>query len=111
MTSPTAARGMDRPSSWAASPVICKRMLTADTTEFYAGGRIQEVACWAHTRRYWWEARTTDPRRAHHALGEIARLYQIEATCADLDDEKRRTIRQTHALPILSELAAWLQEQ
>jgi transposase len=31
----------------------------------YAGGDVIEVACMAHCRRYWWEARNTDSRRAH----------------------------------------------
>ena len=66
----------------------------------YAGGRVREVACWSHTRRYWWEARTTDARRAHHALGAIARLYQLETTFAELPADERRAARQEHALPI-----------
>jgi transposase len=77
----------------------------------YAGGRIHEVACWSHTRRYWWEARTTDARRAHHALGVIARLYQLEATFAELSHEERRAARQERAAPILAEFRVWLDEQ
>jgi transposase len=77
----------------------------------YAGGRIHEVACWSHTRRYWWEARTTDARRAHHALGVIARLYQLEATFAELSHEERRAAREERAAPILAEFRAWLDEQ
>lgn len=87
----------------------------------YTGSRgaILEVACWAHARRYWWEARTSDPPRAHHALGAIARLYQIEsqlaACCAKLVPEQRASRiaegRQEHALPILKTLRTWLDEQ
>jgi transposase len=77
----------------------------------YSGGKVREVACWAHTRRYWWEARTTDARRAHHALGVIARLYQLEATFAELSSEERGAARQEHAAPILAEFRIWLDEQ
>src|SRR5690606_16514039 len=37
----------------------------------YVGGDVIEVACWAHARRKWFEARNTDPARAHHALALI----------------------------------------
>jgi transposase len=77
----------------------------------YTGGKVQEVACWAHTRRHWWEARTTDSRRAHHALGVIARLYQLEALLADLSPDERRAARQERAAPILAEFRVWLDEQ
>jgi transposase len=77
----------------------------------YAGGQVVEVACWAHARRHWWEARTTDPRRAHHALGAIARLYQLEELLKNLADEDRQAARQERAQPILAELRAWLDEQ
>lgn len=74
-------------------------------------GAIVEVACWAHARRYWFEARTTDPQRAHHALGVIARLYQVETACAGQTSAERYAARQAHALPLLTEFGAWLDEQ
>lgn len=77
----------------------------------YAGGQVIEVACWAHARRHWWEARTTDPRRAHHALGAIARLYQLESLLTNLSDDERQAARQEQAAPILTELREWLDEQ
>lgn len=77
----------------------------------YAGGQVVEVACWAHARRHWWEARTTDPRRAHHALGAIARLYQLESLLTNLSEQERQAARQERAAPILAEFRAWLDEQ
>lgn len=73
--------------------------------------RIIEVACWAHARRYWFEAATTDPARAHHVLGIIARLYQIESACENLTDSQRCTARQTQALPLLRSLETWLAQE
>ncbi|MBM3769602.1 MAG: transposase, partial [Acidobacteria bacterium] len=42
--------------------------------QVYSKGSVIKVACMAHCRRYWWEARETDSRRAHEALGYIARI-------------------------------------
>lgn len=69
---------------------------------------IIEVACWTHTRRYWWEARSTDSRRAHEALAFIARLYQIEDVVRDRGADEVRAARQAHALPILDDFHQWL---
>jgi len=76
-----------------------------------SGGKIIEVACWTHCRRYWWEARTTDSRRAHHALGHIGRLYQLEDQLRERTDNRRRDLRIEHALPILDEFRAWIDDQ
>jgi len=74
----------------------------------YGGGVVIEVACWAHARRKWYDARTTDPVRAHHALALIQRLYKIEDDCRDIASDARRDARRQHALPILTEFRAWL---
>ena len=74
-------------------------------------GKIQEVSCWAHCRRYWYKAREQDPARAHHVLGVIARLYEIERAAAEGDAETRRELREIHARPLLDELKDWLDGQ
>ena len=38
----------------------------------FTDGKIVEVGCWMHARRKFYEARTTDPPRAHQALAWIA---------------------------------------
>lgn len=77
----------------------------------FKGGHVIEVGCWAHARRKFHEARTTDPPRAHVALAYIRRLYAVEADAkeAKLDDEARRALRQERSVPILEELFAWLE--
>jgi len=77
----------------------------------YSGGEVVEVACMAHCRRYWWEARTTDPRRAHEALSFIGRLYELEEQFREskLDGDALREARQRHAVPILDNFASWLE--
>jgi len=43
-----------------------------------AGGNVVEVACWAHCRRYFYEARGSDPARSVQALAYIRLLYDVE---------------------------------
>jgi len=70
---------------------------------------IAEVACWAHARRKFYDARTTDSARATIALAFIGRLYDIErqATERGLDAEGRRDLRQEKARPLLDEFRTW----
>jgi transposase len=78
----------------------------------YAGGATH-VGCWMHARRYFFDARLTDPERSHEALARIRALYAVEA------EAKGRPIagaaladyRQRHAVPILTAFADWLAEQ
>jgi transposase len=78
----------------------------------YEGGATH-VGCWAHARRYFFDARLSDPQRAHEALARIRALYAVEA------DAKARNImevalaahRQRHAGPILAAFADWLAGQ
>lgn len=74
-------------------------------------GKIQEVACWTHCRRYWYKSKEQDPQRAHHVLAVIARLYEIERATRDQSPEIRYAQRQEHAVPLLAELGSWLEEQ
>ena len=76
-----------------------------------AGADVIRVACWAHARRKFDEARTTAPLLAHLALARIQSLYRIEKACANLSAEERRVIRQRDAVPLLNSLGEWLDEQ
>jgi transposase len=55
--------------------------------------RPTEVGCFAHARRKFHDARTSDPARAHEALARIRRLYEIEADVRSLDDDSRQAVR------------------
>ena len=37
-------------------------------------GTVIEVGCWAHSRRKFYDARTSDPERSHGAIAWIGRL-------------------------------------
>lgn len=81
--------------------------------QVYSQGRVIEVACMAHCRRYWWEAIPTDSRRAHEAIGYIARLYQLETQFENalLTGSALKAARQQHAAPILAEFNAWMRKE
>jgi len=78
-----------------------------------SGGNVIEVACLAHCRRYWWEARTSDARRAHEALSLIGQLYALEEQFleANVTGDALSAARQSHAVPILDEFETWLEGQ
>ncbi|QEH35482.1 Transposase IS66 family protein [Aquisphaera giovannonii] len=70
-----------------------------------------EVACWAHARRKFYEARTSAPLPAHAALARIRRLYAIETAGATLSAEDRQALRQRESVPRLTAFGEWLTEQ
>jgi hypothetical protein len=63
-----------------------------------------EVACWAHTRRRFFDARTSSPAEASLILEIIRRLYEVEDRARPLDDAARSALRQAEAVPILQRL-------
>jgi transposase len=77
----------------------------------YAGGAVVEVACWAHARRKFYEARTSDAARSHAALAWIRRLYDVEDAAKQLSTSERVARRQTEARPLLTAFRQWLQQQ
>jgi hypothetical protein len=77
----------------------------------YAGGDVIEVACWAHTRRKFFEARTSDPARAHAALVWIKELYKVEHEARELSAEERKGLRQERSKPVLVSFREWLEAE
>jgi transposase len=107
--------------------------LQADAFTGYDGiyldskGKIIEVACNAHARRKFFDARSTDAERAHAALAFYRQLYGVER---DIKEELERRAgasdhalspadadaftlaeRQEKAVPVLEAFHAWLDEQ
>ena len=76
----------------------------------YAAG-VSEVACWAHARRKFFEARETDGARAAAMLGMVQQLYAVEREAGPLADDARRELRQTRSLPVLAQIKTWLDGQ
>ena len=74
---------------------------------------LTEVACWAHVRRYFFEAQTSDLCRATVMLAYIQLLYEVErnASQGNLKPEQRRELRQTKSRPILEDIKNYLQTE
>jgi transposase len=74
---------------------------------------IIEVACNAHARRKFYDARTSDAMRSHQALAYYGQLYELErrAKDNDFDDAARLRLRQELAVPILEQFHTWLLQQ
>lgn len=81
-----------------------------------------EVGCWAHARRYFFEAKESEPVRARLALLTIAQLYDVERRAGEQDQrrlaenrpvdlEHRFTLRQTESRQVLDafhqQLVTW----
>ena len=77
----------------------------------FASKQVKEVACWAHTRRYFFDALKSAPTQANFAIAQIKELYRIEREIKDLSKQEKLKIRQEQAKPILQEIKKWLDEQ
>jgi transposase len=77
----------------------------------YATGRVVEVACWAHARRYFFDAKASDPARALPALGFIQQLYAVEREVKGVEAGIRRARRAEQAAPVLTRFRQWLDAQ
>jgi transposase len=76
-----------------------------------AAARIIEVACNAHARRKFYEARSSDALRSHQALAYYRQLYELERQAKGFNDEQRLQMRQELSLPILEQFHQWLLTQ
>jgi transposase len=76
-----------------------------------AQARIIEVACNAHARRKFYEARGSDALRSHQALAYYRQLYELERQAREFSDTQRLQMRADLAVPILGQFHAWLTAQ
>jgi transposase len=80
--------------------------------ELYAGRLIFEVACWAHTRRKFYDTLEQFPTQAGRVLTLIATLYAVESRAKKLhvDDDRLLTWRQRFSRRRLERLRRCLDE-
>jgi transposase len=112
------------PSNWLKD---FKGYLQADAYGVYDGiyhnGHVIEVACWAHARRKYFDAKDSDGRRSAQMLAMVGELYAVEDeakeriakllkdrpdTPAGERHERVRAMRQEKSVPILARIKAWL---
>ena len=70
--------------------------------------KITEAACWAHTRRKFYEVTQTSNQAkiAQETLIQIAEIYKIEEEIKGLDPNKRREMRQEESKNLVIKLFA-----
>jgi len=109
----TMSRSRDGPAAFLSG---YKGFLQADAYGGYDGiflasdGGIEEVACWAHARRKFYEARSNAPREANEILEWVRQLYDIEDRALGRSAEERLALRQRESVPILDRIEAKLDE-
>jgi transposase len=75
-------------------------------------GDIILAACWAHTRRKFYEVvHATNAPLAEEALRRIGELYAIEAEVRGQPPPYRLAARQSRSKPIVDALRIWLEQQ
>lgn len=82
----------------------------AGFNQLYKEDRIQEVACWAHVRRKFYDLEQAQASPlAREALERIATLYAIEDDIRGRPPDERHQVRQTRARPLLQSLHDWFE--
>jgi transposase len=77
-----------------------------------AGGDVVLAACWAHTRRKFYDvAQAEDTPLAHEALARIAGLYAVEAEVRGHSPAHRLAARRDSSKPLVDALKAWMEAQ
>ena len=69
------------------------------------------MACWAHARRKFFEAKETNLAVGLEALARIRQLYEVEDAARELPPAERLALRQQRAVPLLGALKDWLDAQ
>lgn len=109
----TMSRARDGPAAFLKN---YRGFLQADAYGGYDGiftgsdGAIREVACWAHARRKFFEARSHAPREANQVLEWVRQLYEIEDRGRSLAASDRQALRQRESAPILDRIEMYLDE-
>jgi len=87
----TASRKRDGPAEFLAD---YRGYLQADAFAgydgIYAAGAVKQVLCWAHARRKFFDAQTSQPGEAGVALAYIGRLYKVERAAKQLAEQLQR---------------------
>jgi transposase len=77
------------------------------------GGR-ERAGCWAHARRKFFDAQSTAPTAAKHAMDLVLELYKVERAALDADllgTPEHLAMRQTRSRAVVDEIKAWLEAE
>jgi len=77
-----------------------------------AGGKIALAACWAHTRRKFYDLHEViGSPIAAEALRRIGALYAIEKTINGRTAQERQTVRNDQSRPLVAAMKPWLETE
>jgi hypothetical protein len=80
--------------------------------EKLTAGKIVLAACWAHTRRKFYDVhQATGSPIAVDALRRIAGLYAIETEIRGRSAPERQGVRDTRSRPLVEAMKSWLEDQ
>lgn len=85
--------------------------LQCDAYTAYDKVRAIVVGCWAHVRRYFFDAQKTEPARSAIALGLIRQLYKVEELAKGKSAQERLALRQEHSKKVVDELKKWMEKE
>jgi hypothetical protein len=90
----------------------CKKLLSDGYSAYerYAEDRkdLIHAECWAHVRRKFFDAKDHSPPQCHNVLELIGRLFEIEKTIKNSNEEDGLQARRTESLPVVEELFNYL---
>ncbi len=67
----------------------------------------KEVGCWSHARRKFWEAAISKHKTGGDGLYRIRRMFELDASWAQLAPEKRKLERRRKLAPLIDEFFEW----
>ena len=75
-----------------------------------AADGVVRAGCWAHARRYFYEALKEDRDLALKGLGIIRELFMAERVVMAAEVEQRQALRDELSAPVLDGIRAWVDE-
>jgi hypothetical protein len=71
----------------------------------------EEVGCWAHARRKFYEAAIAKDKTAREALYRIHRIFELEREWSGVPPSQRKVLRQAHSAPLVDDFFEWAVSQ
>ncbi len=95
-----------------ASPVydILDRGVPTLLSETDDDKRLSLVGCWAHCRRYFFEAAITKHRSALEGLKKIREMFRVDAQFAKLPPRDRKRRRASELAPLIDDFFSWVEQ-
>lgn len=81
-----------------------------DAEEEEAAKSLRLVGCWAHCRRYFFEAAITKHRSGLEGLAKIREMFRVDAQFKKLPPRDRKRRREVELAPLMDDFFAWVEQ-